>query len=71
MIFSVLTGGRPMTRGAYRFRSEINGEPVCYFTDAFGRLWLAEGPWSLFRVRVPPEGDTVEQMIRDYEQTKD
>jgi hypothetical protein len=45
-----LTGGRPMRRRGYAFTDVITGRPISYFTDKFERLWLAEGPWSLFRV---------------------
>ena len=48
--FYWLTGGRPMKRREYRFRSDLSGEPVYLYEDQFGRLWLAETPWALFRV---------------------
>lgn len=45
-----LTGGRPMTRGEFRFVDIVSGRPIYYFHDLYGRLWLAERPWSRFRV---------------------
>lgn len=45
-----LTGGRPMKQGEYRFDSMLYGESVYYFTDYYGRKWLATHKWSLFRV---------------------
>ena len=49
-IFAMLTGGRPMQRQDYRFTDVVSGKPVFHFRDFFGRLWLAEHPWALFRV---------------------
>lgn len=46
-----LTGGRPMKREGFAFVDLISGKSVCYYSDAFGRRWLAKGPWSLFRVQ--------------------
>lgn len=50
-----LTGGRPMKRGAYRFDYAVTGAPVYYFTDYWGRVWLARSAWDL--MRVSPRGD--------------
>jgi hypothetical protein len=50
-----LTGGRPMERVEYLFRDQFNGEHVYYFTDYFGRHWMATNEWSLFRVERNPE----------------
>ncbi len=52
-IIAHITGGRPMVKGEYRFTDIISGEPVYYFTDYFGREWLARHKWSLFRVPSP------------------
>lgn len=46
-----LTGGRPMTRQYCAFIDKVSGREVHYYRDRLGRLWLAEGAWSLFRVR--------------------
>lgn len=43
-----LLGGRPMTYVGYL---ENDDAPVEYYLDAFGRLWLASGPWALLRRR--------------------
>lgn len=48
-----LCGGRPMTRGEYRFSEIFTGKPVYYFTDHYGRRWLATDKWAWFRVAVP------------------
>jgi hypothetical protein len=48
-----LTGGRPMRRLHFLFVDAVAGTPIYAFKDAFGRLWMAEKPWSLFRVRMP------------------
>ena len=50
---SKLTGGRPMKRGEWRFESWL-GNQVYYFTDHFGRVWLADNAWSW--IRVDPKG---------------
>jgi len=51
-----LTGGRPMTLIVDRpaFFDNIAGRAVFYWRDGHGRLWMASGPWSLFRVEVKP-----------------
>jgi hypothetical protein len=50
-----VTGGRPMKRLEYRFISLLTGEPVYYYEDTFGRVWMATSAWSLFRVAKPKE----------------
>jgi hypothetical protein len=45
-----LTGGRPMKQGKYLFGSILDGKSVYYFTDYYGRKWMAKHKWSLFRV---------------------
>lgn len=45
-----LTGGRPMRRVALMFPDVVSGKPVHCYVDAFGRYWLAEHRWALFRV---------------------
>lgn len=47
-----LTDGRPMRciRRCH-FVDRVSGKSVGLYRDAFDRAWLAEGPWSLFRVK--------------------
>lgn len=45
-----LTGGRPMQIMGYSFTDIVSGLPVFVCKDTFGRYWLANGRWSLFRV---------------------
>lgn len=45
-----LTGGRPMRRICFCFTDIVSGKPVYMWEDGYGRPWLAERPWSLFRV---------------------
>lgn len=47
-----LTGGRPMLYRTLAFIDRVSGKSVYRWTDRLGREWLAEGPWSLFRVEV-------------------
>lgn len=51
-----LTGGRPMTREGFAFIDKVSGESVHYWRDKFGRRWMANGPWSSFRVAAPAAG---------------
>lgn len=44
------TGGRPMILMGFAFTDVVSGRPVSYFRDAFGNEYMAEGPWSSFRV---------------------
>ena len=50
------TGGRPMRRLDYRFTDHISGDPVYYYEDTFGRIWMATSAWALFRVARPYGG---------------
>ena len=50
------TGGRPMKRLDYRFTDHISGDPVYYYEDTFGRIWMATSAWALFRVAKPYGG---------------
>lgn len=45
-----LTGGRPMRRIGYAFTDVVSGAAVYYWRDRLGRVWVAEGALSLFRV---------------------
>jgi hypothetical protein len=45
-----LTGGRPMERLGFAFIDMVTRERVWYWRDAFGRVWLATGAWSRFRI---------------------
>lgn len=49
-LFYWLTGGRPMVREHFAFTDIVTGKSVNYYTDAYGRRWLAMSPWALFRV---------------------
>jgi hypothetical protein len=48
-----VTGGRPMKRLNYLFTDHISGNPVYYYEDTFGRVWMATSAWSLIRVADP------------------
>lgn len=50
--FYYLTGGRPMKRVVHAFTDRVSGKEIYYFRDGAGLNWLAERPWSLFRVAV-------------------
>lgn len=54
-IVALLTGGRPMKRRCHAFMNAVSGQPVFYYEDAYGRLWMAESRWDLFRVRANSE----------------
>lgn len=43
----------PMTLICYEFTDVVSGKSVFRFRDRHGKLWLAEGRWSWFRVEVP------------------
>lgn len=45
-----LLGGRPMKFDGYAFRDIVDGQQVYYYRDGYGRRWMANGQWSLFRV---------------------
>lgn len=47
-----LTGGRPMQWLGFAFTDIVSGKAVHYWRDSFGRKWMANGSWSLFRVEV-------------------
>lgn len=48
-----LLGGRPMTAlDEPPFIDVVSGHTVRYWQDRYGRQWMAEGPWSGFRVPV-------------------
>ena len=71
-LVSRLTGGRPMEPVRLAFEDVVTGRNVWYRRDQFGRLWMAHGRWSVFRVRVPrdelPEDRSFETMA-DYSQS--
>jgi hypothetical protein len=50
-----LTGGRPMKHVEFLFTDVVSGRGVHSFIDCYGRRWMAEGPWSWFRVRHYPK----------------
>lgn len=50
-----LTGGRPMKRSRWArffdFTDMVSGHRTTLWEDRYrGRIWMAEGPWSLFRI---------------------
>lgn len=47
-----LLGGRPMKLLDFAFIDKVSGRSVFYWRDRLGRIWLAEGAWSLFRAEV-------------------
>lgn len=49
-ILARLLGGRPMRLVGPAFLDRVSGCMVNYYEDRFGRAWLAESRWSLFRV---------------------
>lgn len=51
-IFGWLLGGRPMEYLGFDFTDAVTGESVNRYRDRFGRTWLANHPWSGFRVAV-------------------
>lgn len=51
-----LTGGRPMRRIGYAFTDVVSGAAVYYWRDRLGRVWMAEGAFSMFRVPRHPAG---------------
>jgi len=56
--FFKVTGGRPMMKSSeVGFTDVVSGKRVSYYTDRFGRQWMADsGPWSWFRVRQTRRG---------------
>lgn len=49
-LWNKLTGARPMRIRAYAFTDQVSGRAVYYVRCRAGRLWLAQGRWSRFRV---------------------
>lgn len=41
-----------MRRLGHALTDRVTGNSVYYWQDKLGRYWMAEGPWSLFRVEV-------------------
>ena len=48
--WTYLTGGRPMRRTGCAFVDRVTGRWVEYYRDRFGREWMAQSRWALFRV---------------------
>ena len=48
--------GRPMSLEGFAFTDAVSGKAVNYYRDRQGTLWMASGPWSMFRVKanIPP-----------------
>jgi hypothetical protein len=49
-LIATILGGRPMYFDGQAFTDTVSGFSVNYFTDRFGRRWLANHRWSIFRV---------------------
>jgi len=50
-LWAWLTGGRPMQHLNIAFTDCVTGKTVHYWIDRFGRRWMANSPWSWFRLR--------------------
>jgi len=53
-----LLGGRPMQYLRSGFIDIVTKEPVNYYMDMFGRVWMANDRWGWFRVPAP-EGTSI------------
>ena len=52
VMFSKITGGRPMIDCGYNFTDKVSGKSVRNYQDRLGRLWLSDGgKWGCFRVK--------------------
>ena len=45
-----ILGGRPMKFLIRGFTDDISGEPVDFYLDTLGRVWMANNEWGTFRV---------------------
>jgi hypothetical protein len=45
-----ISGGRPMQFIKYHFTDSVSGRDVNLYRDKFGKIWMAENRWGLFRV---------------------
>ena len=52
-LFQRITGGRPMIPIESFFH--VGDKAIWKCIDGYGRYWIAEGPWSWFRVKAPDE----------------
>ncbi len=52
-----------LDKGTYLFTDIISNERVMSFTDRFGKKWMKESRWSLFRVEVIEDSD-LEEMCK-------
>lgn len=51
-LFFRITGGRPMKREGFALFDYVAQKGIFYYRDRDrGVRWMAEGAWSLFRVR--------------------
>lgn len=41
---------KPMTFEGYAFTDGISGKRIYYYRDAFGKRWMKEGRFGLFKV---------------------
>lgn len=64
-----LTGGRPMRKVCFCFTDMVSGEPVSMWLDGYGRLWLATGAWSVFRIE-PQYGPEIWESAPDEAELK-
>jgi len=55
-LFYAATGGRPMIKGKAAFIDVVTGNDVYYYTDYYGREWLAEEGFYSFRVEASKRG---------------
>lgn len=51
VLIANILGGRPMYYDGFAFTDIVDGAAVKYYTDRFGRRWLANNAWSIFRVQ--------------------
>ena len=52
-ILDYILGGRPMTKlDKVGFVDNISGIKINFYKDKFGREFMAQSPWSIFRVEV-------------------
>jgi len=62
-LLNLIIGGRPM-RCIIKdyFMDTVAGKRVGVYEDKFGRQWMAEGPWNLFRVPISKPVDVQAHM---------
>ena len=60
-----ILGGRPMRLIRTMFTDNVSGRSVGLYEDTRGRQWMAEGPWSLFRVSHADQPEPTIRKTRD------